>query len=302
MGRIIARLQRLAIGDHRVGLDRERVTDDTTFMDWFRIEEPEPGVILIEEPWHDERVKSYLVTGTERALLLDTGTGVGDLRGVIASLTRLPLTVVQSHAHWDHVGSTHQFTGDAEILIHPLAADALRAGVPNQRMRRYLAPEHLSGRFARLELSERAVIPGVEPTGRLTDGDVIDLGGRRLRVIHTPGHTAGLVTLWDAEHAVLFGTDAVYAAPLYAQMSDSNLGLYLSSLDILAALKPAPRAIYSAHGVCPMDPALLPAMRDSMTQVVAGRTPDAVDGDVATHDFGDFSILAPWPTAGGARG
>jgi glyoxylase-like metal-dependent hydrolase (beta-lactamase superfamily II) len=277
------------------------VTDKTLFKDWFRVEELEPGVILVEEPWHDERVKSYLITGTERALLLDTGTGVGDLRGLVEELTQLPLTVVQSHAHWDHVGSTHQFVGDAEILIHPLAADELRAGVLNQRMRRYLAAEHLSVQFAALDLGERAVIPGVEPTGLLADGDVIDLGGRLLRVVHTPGHTAGLVTLWDADHAVLFGTDAVYAEPLYAQMSDSNLRHYLASLDVLCALDPVPRAVYSAHGPSRMDPALLPVMRDAMAMVIAGRVPDSVAGDVASHDFGEFSILVPRSPAGGKR-
>lgn len=277
------------------------MTDDRLLNDWFRVEELEPGVILIEEPWHDERVKSYLITGAERALLLDTGTGVGDLRGVIEGLTQLPLTVVQSHAHWDHVGSTHQFAGDTEILIHPLAADELRAGVSNQRMRRYLSAKHLSGRFAGLDLSAGVIIPGIEPTGSLADGDEIDLGGRRLRVMHTPGHTEGLVTLWDAENAVLFGTDAVYDAPLYAQMNDSNLEHYLASLDSLAALKPTPRAIYSSHGPSPMGPALLSAMRDAMAHVVAGRTPEVVDGAVANHDFGRFIILAPWPTPAGGR-
>ena len=277
------------------------MTGKTLFKDWFRVEELEPGVVLIEEPWHDERVKSYLITGTQRALLLDTGTGVGDLRALIEELTQLPLTVVQSHAHWDHIGNTHQFAGDTEILIHPLAAAELRVGVSNQRMRRYLAAEHLSGRFAGLDLGERAVIPGVEPTGLLADGDEIDLGGRRLRVLHTPGHTTGLMTLWDAGHTVLFGTDAVYAEPLYAQMSDSNLGHYLASLDVLCALVPVPRAVYSAHGPSRMDPTLLPVMRDAMAMVVAGRAPDSVARDVASHDFGEFSILVSRSPAEGKR-
>ena len=74
--------------------------------DWFRIVELEPGVTLIEEPWHHEHVKSYLITGTKRAVLLDADMGIGNLRGVVRGLTRLPVTVVLSHAHWDHIGGS----------------------------------------------------------------------------------------------------------------------------------------------------------------------------------------------------
>lgn len=154
-----------------------------------------------------------------------------------------------------------------------------------------------------MDLSDGVVIPGVEPTGLLADGDVVDLGDRRLRVIHSPGHAPGLVTLWDAEHAVLFGTDAVYAvAPLYARRPDSNLAHYIATLDTLISLEPAPRAIFPAHGPSWMDPTLLRPMREAMALVMAGRPPDAVDGDVASHDFGEFSILTSWPTAGGGSG
>ncbi len=263
--------------------------------DWYRVVEVEPGVTMIEEPWHDEQVKSYVITGSERAVLLDTGTGVGDLRGLVRSITTLPLIVVQSHAHWDHVGSTFQFTGDSEILVHPGAADELRAGVSNERMRRYLTPENFTGPFAGSRAGDSAEIPGVEPTGYLAPDQVIELGGRSLQVLDAPGHTAGQVVLWDAANRILFGTDAVYAAPLYAQMDDSDLEGYARTLDRLVSLEPAPRIVYSAHGEAPMDPALIPLMRDAVKEVLAGRVPDHTNEDEAVHVFAGFSILAPLP-------
>jgi glyoxylase-like metal-dependent hydrolase (beta-lactamase superfamily II) len=207
----------------------------------------------------------------------------------------LPLVVVQSHAHWDHIGSTHQFAAESDILIHPEAADELRAGVSNQRMRDYLAPEHFTGPFAGSRAGDSAEIPGVEPTGFLAHDQVIDLGGRSLRVLDAPGHTAGQVMLWDEANRILFGTDAVYAGPLYAQMDDSDLPAYARTLDRLISLEPAPRVVYSAHCDAPMDPALIPLMRDAVDEVLAGRALDRRTDDEAVHEFAGFSILVPLP-------
>lgn len=280
---------------YQTELATAEVKGDMTSSEWYRVVEVEPGVTMIEEPWHDEQVKSYLITGTKRALLLDTGTGVGDLRQVVQSITTMPLMVVQSHAHWDHIGSTFQFAGTSEVLVHPEAADELRAGVSNQRMREYLAPEHFTGPFAGSRAGDVAEIPGVEPTGFLSHDQVIDLGGRALRVLDAPGHTAGQVTLWDAANRILFGTDAVYAGPLYAQMDDSDLADYAETLELLSRLEPAPRVVYSAHCEAPMDPGLIPQMREAIHRVLAGRAPDrGADGE-AVHEFGGFSILVPMP-------
>nr|MDP9472148.1 MBL fold metallo-hydrolase [Chloroflexota bacterium] len=107
---------------------------------WFAVSAPEEGVFTIEEPLHEEQVKSYLVVGSERAILIDTGMGVGDIRTLVADLTDRPVTVVNSHVHWDHIGGNGLF---AEILIHPTEADVLRRGVPNERLRPNFTPDRL---------------------------------------------------------------------------------------------------------------------------------------------------------------
>lgn len=65
---------------------------------WFDVRQPEPGVFVIEEPLHEERVNSFLVVGSDRAVLIDTGKGVGDIRALVEGLTDRPVTVVNSHA------------------------------------------------------------------------------------------------------------------------------------------------------------------------------------------------------------
>src|SRR5690349_16766296 len=95
---------------------------------WFHVERLPHGVTLIGEPNHSEDVKSYLVEGERDVAVLDTGMGVGDFAGLVASLSdRAPL-VLQSHAHFDHIGSSSQFE---RVLVHPSEADSLRQGMAN---------------------------------------------------------------------------------------------------------------------------------------------------------------------------
>ncbi len=126
--------------------------------------------------WHirDERGGvMYLVAGTERALLIDTGFGEGDLPAHLATLTELPIAVVNTHYHMDHTGGNKHF---AEVYIH--TEDAPLVQEPSTKL-----------------------IP-------IYDGYTFDLGGRALRVISTPGHTPGSICLLDKADRILFTGDS----------------------------------------------------------------------------------------------
>jgi glyoxylase-like metal-dependent hydrolase (beta-lactamase superfamily II) len=257
-------------------------------QDWFAIAEPAPGVVRIGEPLHDEDVASYLVLGTERALLIDTGMGIGDIRGVVDDLTDLPVAVVNSHAHWDHIGGNWRF---AAIAIHRAEADRLPNGVPAARMRRAFADEHLHGPLPAGVDRDALALPPSRATSLLEGGEIYDLGGPRLEVLHTPGHSPGGIVLLDRDNGWLFSTDVAYAGPLYAHTADANLEQYRRTLRLLAGLAPELRAVFPSHNECPMDPALLPAMADALDAVAGGRAPEEVDEGVAKHRFAGFAIL-----------
>src|ERR1700754_2421708 len=76
---------------------------------WFEVYEPAQGVFAIYEPHQAEETISYLIVGEKRALLFDTGMGISDIRKVTGDLTRLPIIVLNSHTHDDHVGGNWQF-------------------------------------------------------------------------------------------------------------------------------------------------------------------------------------------------
>ncbi len=254
---------------------------------WFLVEELDDGIFSISEPLHVENVHSYLVVGELRALLIDTGMGVGDIRAVIADRTNLPVTVVNSHAHWDHVGGNHRFE---EIVIHQAEAHRLPEGVGNERMRRAFAPKHLLGPTPEGFDIETFSIPPSVASLLLSGGEHFDLGGRVLNVIHAPGHSPGGIVLIDRERGALFSTDVAYAGALYALGIDGNMADYRQTFGMLAELAPRLKRVYPSHNSAPIEPRLLPLMRDGLESVASGRQPDRIDESVAMHDFEAFSI------------
>ena len=80
-----------------------------TAQDWFEVYRIRPGVFAIYEPRQFEQVISYLITGERRTLLFDSGLGVGHIAAVVHELSTLPVSVLNSHTHFDHVGGNADF-------------------------------------------------------------------------------------------------------------------------------------------------------------------------------------------------
>src|SRR6516165_4128645 len=76
---------------------------------WFEVYRVAPRTFAIYEPHQSEETISYLIVGDTKALLFDTGLGIGDLRRVTSAVTQLPIVVLNSHTHNDHVGDNWQF-------------------------------------------------------------------------------------------------------------------------------------------------------------------------------------------------
>lgn len=276
---------------------------DALVQDWFRVWEDRPGIWVIEEPLHSEGVKSYLIIGTERAALIDTGMGVGDIRALVTSITDRPIVVLQSHAHNDHIGGSFQFD---DVLIHPAEADDLARGMIAERLTTWFATAEMSGPLPASFNPAGYAIPGKQPTGMLNEGDVVDLGDLKLEVMYTPGHSKGGLVFLDRANRTLFSTDVVYLRELYLMVPDSSARIYAETLLRLIDVAPLVDGLYPSHGPTPIDPAIIPAMAEAMRAVADGRKPDRIQelpelntgrddtpgpASIAFHLFGDFEIL-----------
>ncbi len=265
----------------------------TEFFDaqqWFEVKEMADGVFAIGEPSHPEHVRSYLVCGRDRATLIDTGTGIGDIRAVVEQLTPLPVSVVNSHAHWDHIGGNWRFD---QIAIHPDEARWLDDPSNTVALQASSTANLLGGPLPPGVAWEDLSIPSSMADSFLNGGGVIDLGGVQLDVLHLPGHSPGLLAFLDRHRGLLLSTDVVYPGPLYAYSDDTNLDDYLATLTMLAELSPSLSLILPCHSGDTMPPAMIPAMRDAMASVMGGRAAERIDADKATHEFDGFSIYAP---------
>jgi glyoxylase-like metal-dependent hydrolase (beta-lactamase superfamily II) len=286
---------------------------------WFAVQRLPESVYLISEPMH---VNSYLILGSHRAVLFDSGMGIGNIRATVEGITRLPVLVVNSHHHFDHVGGNHLFD---DIAIHGLGAGPLRQGPPASWTTQYLEfaatmfEQYLKFRAIDQEwfqvlapqMQMRSLPDDVRAgtwqtvtsvaTRLLGDGDRLALGDRDLTVVHTPGHSPDSICLLDESRRLLFAGDTINTGPLYAHFGESDVDSFAASVTRLAS-EVAPRIdlVYGAHG------ARYQSYREHVGVVArafdrlrAGGTPltDTTDcfGEKAREaSFNDFSIVVPW--------
>lgn len=204
------------------------------YDDYFLIEQIDANTVAIGEPRYYQGNYSYLIMGANRALLFDAGTGNRDIVAVVRSITRLPVTVMPSHLHFDHVGALGRF--DRTALID---ATSLRA-------RTHAGLLELQ-RYEFLGLADSLPEPRFKVDDWWAAGTRIDLGGRTLRVLSTPGHTPTSAALYDADRHQLFAGDFIYPGGLYAFLPGASRSAYLTTTrQLLAMLDPMTR-IYCAH-------------------------------------------------------
>lgn len=169
--------------------------------DYFLVENMGEATYAIGEPRYYQATYSYLITGSQRALLFDAGSGTRDIRPVVAALTKLPVMIVPSHLHYDHIAGIH-----ASDLIALVDLPSTRRRVNDGHFR--------PGRYEFLGMLDGLTAPEFPVAEWIEPGSMIDLGGRKLRLLLTPGHTPQSVALYDAAAKRLFTGDFIYPTML----------------------------------------------------------------------------------------
>lgn len=188
----------------------------------------------IEEPG----VRFFLLEGTERALLIDSGMQVRNAREIAEGLTSLPLSLLLTHGDRDHVGSNEEFP---VFYMHPAEAS------------NYYNTQGKTGEF----------LP-------VWDGDVLDLGDRPLEIIALPGHTPGSISVLDRKARVLIGGDPVQDGQIFMFGVQREMHAYVHSLARLEGYRDAFDWVYPSHGSFPVSPDLIPALREAAEKVLRG--------------------------------
>lgn len=194
---------------------------------WFTVEQIDSQTFAISEYKHWEETHCYLLCGRERAILIDTGLGVSNIKNIVDSLTTLPVMVVTTHAHWDHIGGHQYFE---QIAVHAFEKDwlSVKFPLPLQAVISNLtkAPCDFPAEF---DPGNYRIFQGT-PQTILQDNDWLNLGGRKIRVIHTPGYSPGHCCFYEPERRYLFSGDLIYKGCLYAFYPTTNPQLFYRSV------------------------------------------------------------------------
>lgn len=252
-------------------------------MSWFTVEQLEPDTFAISEYRHWEETHCYLLLGKESAIFIDTGLGVADISQPVRSITRLPIQVVTTHAHFDHIGGHGYFD---HIAIHRLEAPWLDGHFPLSRQmvlenNLLKQPCDFPPEF---DPDQFQIYQG-KPTRLLADGDWVDCGGRRLQVLHTPGHSPGHICLYEPERAALYTGDLAYLGKLDCFYPSTDPASFAASIRRVAQLPV--KTLYPGHHQLAVSPALLQDIAQAFDSLEAAGP--LVQGR-GIQDFSSFSI------------
>jgi glyoxylase-like metal-dependent hydrolase (beta-lactamase superfamily II) len=256
---------------------------------WFEVYKPSASVFAIYEPHQAEETIAYLIVGSKQALLFDTGMGISDIKKVIAQLTKLPLVVLNSHTHDDHVGGNWQFE-----TIYGMDTDFTRTNAKGSRedAQAEITPDQICGDLPKGFDPKTYATKPWHIAKFLHDGDKIDLGNRTIEILSTPGHTPDAISLLDRANGLLFTGDTYYPAPIWLFRPETDLDAYVASVKRLAALTPQLKLVLGAHNIPIAQPSVLPRLVAAIQAVRAGKGNVKPEGQgKAIHSFDGFSFL-----------
>ena len=183
----------------------------------------------------DEGVRFFLLTGKNKAMMIDSGMNTRYAKAIAEELTSLPIELLNTHGDRDHICG--------------------------------------NGSFDKVYMSEAEKLNYIEAGGRTSiisvkEGDVFDLGERTLKIIDNPGHTLGSIAILDEKYRVLIGGDAIQDGTIYMFGKYRNINLYVKSLRHIKDFLKSFDVIYPSHGSFPVYPELIDKLIEGATSII----------------------------------
>lgn len=213
----------------------------------YQLREIAPQVYQIEEYGSF----CYLIEGSSRALLIDTGTGFGDLAEFVRTITEKPLSVAATHAHPDHIGGR----GNFPVLYLPAKDKKLARFYGSLFMRRLMFGKKSQEKYGK---KRKDIRRGKYRTkySFLCDGDLFELGDKTVYCMETPGHTKGGMIFLLRENKLMFSGDNVCRALwMFLPGSLTVEGWIPGAENTLALL--SEYTAYSGHDLMPLNKELI---------------------------------------------
>ena len=242
-------------------LERVQISDP-----WFEVYKVAPNTFAIYEPHQFEEVISYLIAGKDSAILFDTGMGISDIHKLVTQLTPRPIIVLNSHTHNDHVGGNWQFD-----TIYAMDTDFTRQNAKGSSddAQDELTPGQICGELPKGFDAKSYRTKPWTVTKYVQDGDVLDLGGRDIQIIATPGHAPDSICLLDSAAGLLFTGDTYYPAPIWLYRPETDLAAYESSVLRLRLHVQNVKLVLGSHNIPVASPMVLPKLAVASSELQA---------------------------------
>ncbi|MHA2034933.1 MAG: MBL fold metallo-hydrolase [Promethearchaeota archaeon] len=167
----------------------------------------------------------FLIIGSHSALLIDTGCGLFPLKPILNEIIKdNTLIVINTHSHWDHILGNAEFD---EIIIHNEELKSI--SIPTDVSFLQDSPREIVKRYE----SNKYSIPPANNFKSIKDLEIIELGEVSVKVIHTPGHSPGSISLLTNNNELFTGDTAHYGT-MY--ISKEEFPTHLASLSRLINL------------------------------------------------------------------
>jgi glyoxylase-like metal-dependent hydrolase (beta-lactamase superfamily II) len=266
---------------------------------WFKVYVVGENVFAITEPFNYEEVISYLILGNAKALLFDSGNGFDSIAKVVKELTDLPVVVVNSHTHYDHIGGNYEFD-NILALNNDYTLKWAETGWSHELIKNEVTPEAIClENLPNADTANHHVKP-FKISEFIIDGEIIDLGERQIKVISVPGHTPDAIALFAQESGYLWTGDTYYEAAIWLYFDGTDLNAYEKSIQKLAVLTPSLKKLFPAHNTPISQPSRLEELVVAFNQILIGekkakefddRYELPVDNDAIEYEFEHFSFL-----------
>ncbi len=215
---------------------------------WFEIYKINEKTFALLEPHHDEEVFSFILLGDNKAVLIDTGMGISDIRREVENITKLPVMVVNTHTHFDHTGDNCRFD-EIACFNDTFELNNLEQGHSKQFCQEFMQ----SGSYQNLPdgfVPEDYYIKPSKATRTLNHLDQLDLGNRTLVIHHTPGHSPGSICIEDTGYRILFTGDTYYRGSIFVHLPGSDQQAFFDSGEYLYSLLDRIDILCPGHNEC----------------------------------------------------
>ncbi len=252
---------------------------------WFTIQQVQRSVFALAEFSHFEKVISYLVLGNSQAILIDTGMGYESISHVVRQITRLPVRVLLTHTHWDHIGGACEFA-DISVFDEKNEIQRLNRGFTSTE----ISELHDVAVFEKPFKPKAYAVKGVRALA-VHNTDVIYCDPWKFTIWHTPGHTPGSICIVEPSEGWLFTGDTLYPGPLYAFEDESNVDSYSSSIRYINEHIDIFRCIYPGHNEALSHPALITDAIHLFERIENNVQPDTVQDGKGVYAGTMLSVL-----------